>query len=93
MNSILSNNTSHIPFHKQTNHAIYNVLGHGEHENLSFPINPNFLKYNEEIINLKYKEYLFFNKTNIKGLSKEFKNVLLVFYLFTTCYLIISIAT
>ncbi|CAG9320849.1 pde-4_2 [Blepharisma stoltei] len=81
------------PYFRQTGHAIYSVLGHEEHESICFPINPNFISYKEKVLNQKYLESLCFHKHNDNNLSREYKNNLLIFYLFLTCYLVISLAT
>ncbi|CAG9320878.1 CHK1_3 [Blepharisma stoltei] len=80
-------------FYSQTNHSIYSLLGHEEHENISLPINPNFLTYKDAALNKLYAESLYLDKRDSKYLSKEFKNNLLTFYIFITSYIIISVAT
>ncbi|CAG9319423.1 unnamed protein product [Blepharisma stoltei] len=80
-------------FYAQTNHSVYALLGHEDNENIALPINPNFLTYKEGVMNKRYMEALYLDKTNHRHLSREFINNLLTFYLFITSYIIISVVT
>ncbi|CAG9332374.1 unnamed protein product [Blepharisma stoltei] len=85
-------NSTDPPLSKQASHSIYSILEYEEHQNPNLPINPNSLQYTEKGLNIKLRQFLYFDKNHI-SISKEFKNNLMVFYIFLSSYLIISFAT
>lgn len=74
---------------KQHHSSIYGILNHESFENTNLPINPNLLNFNNPILEQKFNLTLYCNRHNKHKLSNEFKNNLLVFYLFLTIYIAI----
>ncbi|CAG9310606.1 unnamed protein product [Blepharisma stoltei] len=73
---------------KQSKSGIYAILDHGQHENSAIPLSPNLLSFNEKGLNKKYLQALYCLGENPRKLSQEFRNNLLIFYLFLALYII-----
>lgn len=78
---------------KQSKSVIYSILDHEFLENNRIPLNPNFLTFKDHLLEYRYRLALMCHRGNTIEKTKEYKNNLLVFYIFLTSYIIITIAT
>lgn len=74
------------------NSPIYWLLKNDTEELMSLPINTNSLQFRNKEINIKYFKELYVGKYN-EELSKEFKQNLIVFYVYFTSTLLVIIGS
>lgn len=74
------------------NPVIYNILQNDTQDNFLLPLNSNSLNFNDKEIQNSYFETLYLEE-NERGLSTEFKQNLLYFYLFYTITSLIITST
>lgn len=87
-----TNRVGDPPLSRQASHSIYSILEYEDHQNPNLPVNPNSLRYTDIGMNKRYKQSLYISRSG-RMLSRETKSNLLIFYIFLTCWLIISFAT
>ena len=75
--------------------VVYTVLGHNERESARIPLNPNFLNFTDDKVDLKYNVKLMGFKEDEEAMSDTLKNNLILFNLvlfaFCACALTVNI--
>ena len=84
---------SELPVKRQATSGVYNLLQHRKNENAFINMNPNFLVFNDSSLEKKYINNLFCDKQTHSELSEDFKNNLLMFYVFMTGYVLVMAVT
>jgi len=75
--------------------VVYTVLGHNERESARIPLNPNFLNFTDDKVDLKYNVKLMGFKEDEEAMSDTLKNNLILFNLvlfaFCACAITVNI--
>ncbi|CAG9330402.1 unnamed protein product [Blepharisma stoltei] len=72
--------------------ATYGFLGHESHEDPAIPINPNMLNFLSPLMEEKFIKGIYCDRKDSKMMSLEFRNQLMVFYIYLTLYITILVA-
>ncbi|CAG9318220.1 CHK1_2 [Blepharisma stoltei] len=73
------------------NSGIYGILNHESLECTNLPINSNLLHFTNKLLEEKYIQTLYCDRSDRNKVSNEFKSNLLIFYVFFTLYILILV--